>query len=151
MTVSVFNPETIPWQTLEGIAHLAYALLDVDVVNNTADVLFKFAAGQQIVLHRHKALNHMLVLRGEHRLYNVAGELIESRPTGRYTVSPPSAEPHREGGGAEDVVILFSIRGSADGLLYEILADDLNVIGEITMQTLQALFVAQQQSDTKAG
>jgi len=70
---------------------------------------------QQIVLHRHVAHNNTFVVQGEHRLYERNGELKEVRATGSYTVSPPSAEPHREGGGDQDVVVLFSIRGS-DGV-----------------------------------
>jgi quercetin dioxygenase-like cupin family protein len=81
-------------------------------------VLFKFAAHRQIVLHRHVAHNNTLVLQGEHRLYEPDGAQKEIRPVGSYTVSPPNDEPHREGGGDQDVIVLFSIRGS-DGVLYD--------------------------------
>ena len=50
------------------------------------------------------------------------------------TCSGPDTEPHREGGGDQDVVILFSIRG--DGVLYELMDDDQNEIGTITFQDL---------------
>ncbi|HEY7985313.1 MAG TPA: hypothetical protein VIE17_00155 [Methylophilaceae bacterium] len=144
MSIYNFDDRNIRWNTLEGIEHLFYSVLDVDEKNKIVDVLFKFAANQQIVLHRHKVLNHLLVIQGEHRLYETDGTIKEIRPVGRYTVSKASDEPHREGGGeGQDVVIFFSIRGS-DGLFYEILDDDLNVIATLTMQDFAGLFKAQQ-------
>ena len=144
MTTYNFDDHNIRWNTLEGIEHLAYSILDIDENNKIIDVLFKFSANQQIVLHRHKVLNHMLVIQGEHRLYEANGAIKEIRPVGRYTVSPANDEPHREGGGdGQDVVVFFSIRGS-DGLLYEILDDDLNVTGTLTMQDFIGLLKAQQ-------
>jgi quercetin dioxygenase-like cupin family protein len=122
---------------------LLYSILDIDEENKIADVLFKFAANQQIVLHRHKVRNNTFVIQGEHRLYEANGQIKEVRPVGSYTVSPPSEEPHREGGGDQDVVVLFSIRGS-DGILYEILDNNLNQIATISMQDLIGLHKAQQ-------
>jgi hypothetical protein len=105
-------------------------------------VIFKFAARRQIVLHRHKVLNHTLVIQGEHRLYESDGRLKEIRPVGSFTTSPPSDEPHREGGGDEDAIVFFSIRGS-DGVLYEILDDDLNEIASLSMPDFINLYQAQ--------
>lgn len=129
----LFDDSHINWQTLPNFEHLAYSILDIDEDNKIIDVLFKFAAHQQIVLHRHKALNHTLVIQGEHRLYEANGALKESRAVGSYKASPPSADPHREGGGDVDAVVFFSIRGS-DGVLYEILDDDLNSVGTLAME-----------------
>lgn len=144
-----FDDRNIRWNTLEGIEHLLYSILDIDEPNKIIDVIFRFAANQQIVLHRHKALNNMLVIQGEHRLYKANGELKEIRPVGQYTVSPASAEPHREGGGADqDAVVFFSIRGS-DGVLYEILDDDLNVTGTLGMQDFIGLYKAQKDNEGK--
>jgi len=143
MTDLSFNNEAITWNRLEGIDHLQYFILDVDSERQIVDVLFKFDANEQIVLHRHVALNHMLVLQGEHRLYEPDGSVKEVRPAGRYTVSPASNDPHREGGGDEEVIILFSIRGT-DGKLYEFLDDDMNVVGEFTMDDFIATYSAQQ-------
>lgn len=142
MNTHNFDDSQIRWQTLPGFDHLHYFILHIDSEANIIDVLFKFAAGQQIVLHRHKAPNHIFVIQGEHRLYHADGSLKEVRPTGRYTVSPASDEPHREGGGDTDVVLLFSIRGS--GLLYEILDDDANVIGSLAVPDFIDLYNAQQ-------
>jgi len=142
MTLHTFDDSGIRWRRLEGIAHLEYCILDIDRERRVVDLLLRFAAHEQILLHRHTALNHMLVLQGEHRLYEPDGRLKEVRPTGRYTVSPPSDEPHREGGGDQDVIILFSIRGT-DGTAYELLDDDRNVVGTLGMADFEALYAAQ--------
>lgn len=132
MSNYLFDDSHIHWQILAGFKHLQYSILDIDELNNIIDVLFKFSARQQIVLHRHKALNKTFVLQGEHRLYHADGKIKEIRPVGSYTVSQPCDEPHREGGGEVDVIVLFSIRGS-EGVLYEILDDELNVVGALGM------------------
>lgn len=137
-----FDDSHIQWQTLAGFDHLHYSILDIDESGKIVDVLFKFDARQQIVLHRHKALNKTFVIQGEHRLYHADGNLKESRPVGKYTSSQPSDEPHREGGGDEDVVVFFSIRGG-DGVFYEILDDDLNVIAKLGMGDFIELYKSQ--------
>jgi len=130
----------INWQNLEGFDNLSFFVLNVDRKNVLVDVLFKFDANEKIALHRHIALNHTMVLEGEHRLYEPDGSLKEVRPTGSYTVSPASNDPHREGGGDEDVVIYFTIRGT-DGVMYEILDDDLNVIATLGMDDFENLMI----------
>ena len=139
-----FDERSIPWQPFGDLPHFVFAIQHVDRAHRTADVLFKFAAGQQIVLHRHKALNHTFVVQGEHRLYEPDGRLREVRPAGTYTVTPASETPHREGGGAEDAIVLFSMRPLPGEILYEILDDAGQTIAELTLETLQALFEAQQ-------
>jgi hypothetical protein len=139
MATHLFDDTLINWQTLDGFAHLAYYILNIDEANTTIDVLFKFTAQQQIVLHRHKALNHTFVIQGEHRLYRPDGTLKEVRGLGSYTVSPPSNDPHREGGGTTDTVVFFSIRGST-GVLYEILDDDQQTVASLSMADFISLY-----------
>ena len=128
-----FDDRHITWRTLEGIEHLEFAILDIDQPSLIADIVFKFAAHQPIILHRHLAVNHMWVVQGEHRLFYADGSLKEIRPVGRYTRSQPSPEPHRECGGDEGAVVLFSIRGS-QGVLYELLDDDEQCVGTLSWQ-----------------
>lgn len=137
-----FDDSAIDWQPFGDFPHFQFAILHVDRARNLADVLFRFAAGQQIVLHRHKALNHTFVLRGEHLIYEEDGSLREARPTGSYTISPASETPHREGGGKQDAIVLFSMRPEPGELLYEILDDAGRPIAEVTLDTLEALFNA---------
>ncbi len=137
MTTYAFDDRNINWQRLGDFQHLHFHILDVDEKNGIADVLFKFAANEKIVLHRHLAHNNTFVVQGEHRLYHPNGEIKEIRPVGSMTSSPPSKDPHREGGGAQDVIIAFSIRGT--GVLYELMDEDQNVIGTISMADLVEL------------
>lgn len=143
MTLYNFDDNNIRWNKLGDFEHLLYSVLDIDENNKIIDVLFKFAANQQIVLHRHKAQNNTFVIQGEHRLYEANGKIKEIRPVGSYTVSPPNDEPHREGGGDQDVVVFFSIRGN-DDILYEVLDDDLNLIATLGFQDFIGLYKAQQ-------
>ena len=140
-----FDESTITWFQMEGIDHLNYFVCNVDRDSKIVDVLFKFAANEKIALHRHIASNNMLVIQGDHILYTPEGEIKEIRPTGRYTASAPDDDPHREGGGDQDVVILFSIRGT-DGLMYEVLDDERNVIGTLGMDDFEGLLAAQSQA-----
>lgn len=142
MISHLFDDTHIRWQTLEGFEHLSYFILNMDEANAIIDVLFKFSAQQQIVLHRHKALNHTFVIQGEHRLYKTDGSLKECRVVGSYTCSPASDEPHREGGGDTDAIVFFSIRSQA-GVLYEILDDDLQTIATLTTQDFADLYQKQ--------
>lgn len=143
MTTAHFNPDCIRWQPFGELPHFAFSILNVDMEQRIADVIFRFDAGRRIVLHRHKALNHTFVVRGEHRIYEEDGSLRESRPTGSYTVSPASETPHREGGGEVDAIVLFSMRPGDADLLYEVIDDAGNLAGTITLSLLAELFEAQ--------
>jgi hypothetical protein len=138
MTKHVFDDHNIRWKTLLDLEHLHLTVLDVDRENKIVQVLYKFGGNRQIILHRHKTLNKMLVIQGEHRLYRANGELKEIRPTGSYTVSPPDDEPHREGGGEQDVIIHFTIHGE-DGPMYEALDDAMNVVATVGLEDFAAL------------
>jgi hypothetical protein len=138
-----FDDHNIRWNKLGDFKYLLYSILDIDENNKIIDVLFKFSANQQIVLHRHKAHNNTFVMQGEHRLYQPDGKLKEVRPVGSYTRSSASDDSHREGGGDQDVVVFFSIRGS-DGVLYEVLDDNQNQVATLSFQDFVGLFQAQQ-------
>lgn len=138
MTLYRFDDSCIQWRKLGDFEHFVYAILDIDRDNHIADVLFKFDAHKPIVLHRHKTLNKTFVIQGEHRLYEPNGDLKEARPAGTYTSSPENPEPHKECGGDEGAIVFFSIRGSG-GVLYEILDDQQNLIGTLSLQDLADL------------
>jgi hypothetical protein len=87
------------------------------------------------------ALTNTLVVQGEHRLYEPDGALKEARPAGSYTSTPPG-EPHREGAGDDGGVVFYSVRGR-DGTLFEVLDDELNVIGTLRMDDFVSAFKEQ--------
>lgn len=145
MTPTRFDDHAIHWNRFgDFVPGFHYTILHVDLESRIIDVLFKLPANEQIVLHRHRALNHTFVVQGEHRLYETDGSLREARLAGSYTVSPASEQPHREGGGEQDAIVFFSIRPGNDEALYELLDDALNPLGTITFQTLVELYQAQQ-------
>lgn len=133
----VFDDKNIDWKRLEGVDHLWLSVLDVDDRSGIVQVLYKFAANEKILLHRHKTLNKTFVIQGEHRLYHANDEIKEIRPVGSYKVSPPSDDPHREGGGDQDVVVHFTIYGGEP--LYEVLDDAQAVVGVLTVEDFRAL------------
>lgn len=147
MNTCRFDDRVIRWQRFgDFVPAFHYTILDLDEKGRMVEVLFKLPANEQILLHRHHVLNHTFVVQGEHRLYETDGSLREARPSGSYTVSPASETPHREGGGEQDAIILFSIRPGNDEVLYELLDDELNPLGTITFQALVELYRAQQES-----
>ncbi len=135
MTLYNFDEKNIQWQPFGDFDYFVFSILNIDEKNLIFDVLFKLEANKQIFLHRHKVLNTTFVVQGEHRLYEPNGKIKETRAVGSYTVSPASENPHREGGGDEGAIVLFSIRES-DGILYEILDDEENLVGTLSMQDL---------------
>jgi quercetin dioxygenase-like cupin family protein len=136
-----FDDRNIRWRKLAGFEHFELAVLDVDEQRKLVDLLVKFEANQQILLHRHVALTNTWVVQGEHRLYEPDGALKEVRPVGRYTSSPPGA-PHREGGGAEGAVVFYSFRGE-EGVFLEWLDDALNIVATTGMMDYVGLFKEQ--------
>jgi quercetin dioxygenase-like cupin family protein len=139
MALYNFDDSNIKWNKLGDLEHLEYSILNVDEKYYIVDILFKFDANKKIVLHRHMVHNNTFVVQGEHRLYEPHGEIKEIRPVGSYKSSPPG-DVHREGGGPDqDVVVFFNIRGH-DGVLYEVLDDDQNIIGTLSYADFLGLY-----------
>ena len=135
-----FDEATIQWGQLPGIEHAWLSILTVDDTAKVIDVLFKFSANEQIVLHRHVAAFNTFVVRGEHRIYNPDGELTEVRPVGTYKAGLPNIEPHREGGGDEDVIVLFSLRPYDNGPIYEVLDENHEILSTMTFDDLKEMY-----------
>ena len=142
MMAYAFDDRNIRWYTLGDFEHFVFAMLDVDASQNIVDFILKFPPNRQIFLHRHLALTNTLVVQGEHRMYEPNGALKEVRPVGSYTSTPPG-EPHREGAGDEGGVVFYSVRGK-DGVLFEVLDDDLNVVGTLSMEDFIGAWKEQQ-------
>jgi hypothetical protein len=137
-TSYVFDDRNLRWYTLGVFENFVFAMYNVDVPGKIVDFVLKFPSNKQIFLHRHLALANTLVIQGEHRLYEPNGKLKEVRPVGSYTSTPPG-EPHREGAGDGGGVVFYSVRGK-DGVLFEVLDDDLKVVGTLSLDDFVAAF-----------
>ena len=137
-----FDDRNVRWFPLGELKNFVVSMCDVDESRKVVDFLAKFAANEQIILHRHLALTNTLVIQGEHRVYEPDGRLKEIRPVGSYTSSVPGP-PHREGGGDEDCVILYSVRGGPDGALFELFADD-GTVTKLGLEDFLAVYREQQ-------
>ena len=135
-----FDENTITWHRLPDVEHVWLSILDVDETAKIVDVLFRFAANEKIVLHRHVAAFHTFVVKGEHRIYTPEGELKEVRPAGTYRAGKADPEPHTEGGGDTDVFILFSLRPYCEGPIYEILNDSGEIVDTMTFDGMKELY-----------
>ena len=146
MNLANFDAAAVNWQPLPGpdgnpADHIEMSIVNVDDDAKIVDVLFKFAANEKILLHRHTSNFNTFVVQGEHRIYEPDGALKETRPAGTYKASVPDTEPHQEGGGDEDVVILFSLRPySATKPIYEILDDHHQIASVMTFDDLKAVY-----------
>ena len=140
--LNIFDESKIEWSRLPDIDHVWLSILDVDETAKVIDVLFKFSANEKIVLHRHVAAFKTFVVQGEHRIYNPEGELTEIRPVGTYRAGLANMEPHQEGGGDEDVIILFSLRPYNNGPIYEVLDDKQEILSTMTFDDLKDMYAS---------
>ena len=140
--LNIFDESKIEWSRLPDIDHVWLSILDVDETAKVIDVLFKFSANEKIVLHRHVAAFKTFVVQGEHRIYNPEGELTEIRPVGTYKAGLANMEPHQEGGGDEDVIILFSLRPYNNGPIYEVLDDKQEILSTMTFDDLKDMYAS---------
>ena len=140
--LNIFDESKIEWSRLPDIDHVWLSILDVDETAKVIDVLFKFSANEKIVLHRHVAAFKTFVVQGEHRIYNPEGELTEIRPVGTYKAGLANMEPHQEGGGDEDVIILFSLRPYNNGPIYEVLDDKQEIMSTMTFDDLKEMYAS---------
>ena len=132
-----FDDRNLHWHKLGDLEHFVFYVFDVDPERGLVDFILKFEPNQRIILHRHLALTNTFVVQ-EHRLCEPDGALKEIRPVGSYTSSPPG-EPHREGGGDQECVVFYSVRGKTD-VLFELLDDNRNIVGTlITRDFMDAL------------
>jgi hypothetical protein len=138
---STFDDRQVRWYRLGDFEHFVFAMLDVDREKLIVDFMLKFPAHEQIFLHRHLALTNTFVVQGEHRLYEPDGSLMEIRPVGSYTASPPG-DPHREGAGDGGGVVFYSVRGK-DGVLFEGLDDDLKVNVTLSLEDFASAYEEQ--------
>lgn len=139
---AAFDQSNVTWNTIEGVDHLWYHILNVDKALKVVDVLFKFAANERIVLHKHHADYSTFIIQGELRLYNAEGDLTEIRPTASFVQKSGGGAPHTEGGGDVDCIAWFSNKVT-NGLIYEILGPNGESLGTLGLPEFEALMQAQ--------
>ncbi len=148
MSKSSFDPGRYKWREVTGepgqsykIRH-DYTILGYDLAAGTLDMVVRWAGdGGHCPIHRHTATTTVLVLEGEQHLWDLhpdgsRGE-ARVRRAGDYALTVGDALPHLERGGTEGGIAFFG-NHSSDGLLYEVLDEDLNLIVDVTMEVLIA-------------
>ena len=117
-----------------------YSVLGWDRENGTIDFALRFAGdGGHCQRHRHLADTAILILEGEQHLDDLHSDGTtshRSRSAGEYSRSSgPEALGHMERGGPDGALIFYSCHAD-DGRLFEFLDDDLNVIAEVTLDSM---------------
>ena len=110
-----FDDRNVHWLPYPGLDSMLVSILFVDEASNSADFLARFTPNSKTVIHRHIAMTHILVIEGDHVIYEPDGSVRESRPVGTYTAGY-GGEAHDEGGGPNGAVLLYSVRGESDAL-----------------------------------
>ncbi len=143
-----FDPSRWNWREVKGEPRLSYkvrhdyTILGYDLGAGTLDMVVRWAGdGGHCPIHRHVATTTVLVLEGEQHLWDLGPDGTRGpekvRRAGDYALTVGDALPHLERGGDEGGLVFFG-NHAADGRLYEILDENLEVVADVTMETLVA-------------
>jgi len=133
-----FDDRNIRWRPLGELKHFVAYVYNVDMPRKIVDFIVKFEPNEIIVLHRHLADTNTLVIQGEHRIFKPDRSIKEIRPVGSYTSGIPE-DPHYEGGGEEGCVVFYSMRTGEQGLLFELMDNDENVVAVLDLEAFRAV------------
>jgi len=145
-----FDPGRYRWREVAGGSELSYkvhhdyTILGYDLAAGTLDMVVRWAGdGGHCPIHRHTATTTVLVLEGEQHLWDLHPDGTRGehrvRHAGDYALTVSDALPHLECGGNAGGIAFFG-NHSSDGLLYEILDEDLKRVLNVTMEVLIADF-----------
>lgn len=111
-----------------------YRVLHVDVAAGTAEMLVKFDPHKQCLWHRHRSVVATHVLEGEQHIVDRTDghDEIRVKPAGSFSVGA-GGEVHIEGGGADGTLVFFSMR-TKDGVIYDLLDQELRLKREVTVE-----------------
>ncbi len=148
MRQSAFDPARHKWREVKGEPGLTYkvrhdyTILGYDLDAGTLDMVVRWAGdGGHCPIHRHLATTTILVLQGEQHLWDLHPDGRRDEPrvrhAGDYALTVGEALPHLERGGPQGGIAFFG-NHSSDGRLYEFFDEDMNVVGDVTMEQLVA-------------
>ena len=145
---SFFDASRHKWREVTGGADLSYkvhheyTILGHDLSGGTLDMVVRWQGdGGHCPIHRHTATTTVLVLEGEQHLWDIhpdgsQGE-YKVRNAGDYALTVGDGLPHLERGGDHGGVAFFGCH-THDGVLYEILGEDMKVALDVTIESLLA-------------
>jgi hypothetical protein len=144
-----FDPDAVDWLEITGDRDSSYpvhhdlAILGWDRDAGTIDLLIRFDdRGGHCQSHRHVCTTSVFVLEGEQHLEELlpdGSRRPKVRPAGVHHLTTGDPHPHMERGGPEGAVVFYS-HHSPDGRLYDIVDDDLTVVGTVTIDSLVDLW-----------
>ena len=137
-------PVVPPLLDAEWAAQFTNLWHDLDA--GTLDMVVRWSGdGGHCPIHRHTATTTVIVLEGEQHLWDIdKGGVVgghRMRKAGDYALTGAESLPHLERGGENGGVVFFGAH-SPTGLLYEIVDEDLNVVSNVTMESILADFAA---------
>ena len=148
MTQNFLEPERYKWREVTGEPELSYhvhhdyTILGYDLAAGTLDMLVRWGKdGGHCPIHRHTSTTTVLVIEGEQHLWDLDPDGARGEPkvrrAGEYALTVGDALPHLERGGEEGGIVFFGNHCS-NGLLYQILDEDLKLVVDVTMEVLIA-------------
>lgn len=148
MTQTFFDTNRYQWREVTGEPELSYkvrhdyTILGHDRDAGTLDMVVRWQAdGGHCPIHRHTATTTVLVLEGEQHLWDIHPDGSHGehtvRTAGDYALTVGDRLPHLERGGDHGGVVFFGCHTN-DGVLYEILDEDMKVALDVSIESLVA-------------
>ncbi len=148
MSQDFFDSDRYTWREVTGGPELSYkvrhdyTILGHNVAAGTLDMLVRWKAdGGHCPVHRHTATTTIMVIEGEQHLWDILPDGSQGeykvRTVGDYALTVGDGLPHLERGGEYGGVAFFGSH-TTDGVLYEIIDEDMKVVADVTIESLVA-------------